>query len=195
MPADGPEEEQAPGDVAGFGRAVAIDEPRQRGAIALEILTHAIQPFDLRRSDQAVRRQGGFGHAIARQPLQGVVAFTRGGELERRVRPHGFEHLVQRASRDCALGSQQQALIDQGSCRAERFVAPRRGTVVPRNDGCGCFDRKPARQHAETAEYALLVRAKQLITPGDRRIHRLLALGEIARPDGREQDVMLESAQ
>ncbi len=32
-------------------------------------------------------------------------------------------------------------------------------------------------------------------SPGGRRIHRLLAFGEIARADGREQDVVLESAQ
>ena len=38
-------------------------------------------------------------------------------------------------------------------------------------------------------------RGQELITPGDRRIHRLLAFGEIARADGREQDVVLESAE
>jgi hypothetical protein len=125
-----------------------------------------------------------------RQPLQGVVAFTRGGEFERRVRPHGCEHLVQRASRHCDLSSQQKAFVDQARCRAERLIAPRRGPLTTR-DG---FDRKPPRQYAETPEDALLVRAKQLITPRDRRIHRPLALGEIARPDSREQDVVVESA-
>ena len=33
--------------------------------------------------------------------------------------------------------------------------------------------------------------AKQLITPGDRRVHRLLAFREIARASGREEDVVL----
>jgi hypothetical protein len=39
------------------------------------------------------------------------------------------------------------------------------------------------------------VRGEQLVTPSDRRIHRLLALGEIAWPDGREQDVVPEAAE
>ena len=44
-------------------------------------------------------------------------------------------------------------------------------------------------------EGPLLIRAQELITPGDRRIHRLLALGEITWADGRKQDVALESAE
>ena len=99
MPPDQPEVHQPPRDVGRFGGTAALDEPRQRAAVALEIVTHAIQPFGLRGSDQPLRGEGGFGGAIARQPLQGVVALARRGELERRVRPHGFEHLVQRTSR------------------------------------------------------------------------------------------------
>ena len=98
MPADAPEEEQTPRDVGCFGGAVAIDEPGQCAAVALEIVTHAIQPLALRRADQPLRGQGGFRGAIAHQPLHGVVALARRGELERRVRTYGFEHLVQRTS-------------------------------------------------------------------------------------------------
>ena len=49
-----------PRDVGCFGGAAALDEPRQGAAVALEIVTHAIQPFDLRRSDQPLRSEGGF---------------------------------------------------------------------------------------------------------------------------------------
>ena len=69
-----------------------------------------------------------------------------------------------------------------------------RGILTTGKDRRGCLDRKATRQRAETAEHALLVRAEQLITPGDRRIDRLLAFGEIARADGREQDIVRESA-
>ena len=99
VPPDHPEVHQPPRDVGRFGGTAALDEPRQRAAIVLEIVTHAIQPFGLRRTDQPLRGEGGFAGAIARQPRQCVVALARRGELERRVRAHGFEHLVQRASR------------------------------------------------------------------------------------------------
>ena len=65
-----------------------------------------------------------------------------------------------------------------------------RGTLTTGKDRRGCLDRKTTRQRAETAERALLVRGQELIAPGDRRIHRLLAFGEIARAGGREQDIV-----
>ncbi len=77
----------------------------------------------------------------------------------------------------------------------ERFVAPGRGTLTTGKDRRGGLDRKASRQHAETAESALLVGVEELITPGDRRIHRLLAFGQIARSGGREQDIVRESAE
>ena len=77
----------------------------------------------------------------------------------------------------------------------ERFVAPDRVPLTTGKDRRGGLDRKTARQRAETTERALLVRVKQLITPGDRRIDRLLAFGEIAWADGREQDIVAESAE
>src|SRR6478672_1004932 len=58
----------------------------------------------------------------------------------------------------------------------------------------GRVDRKTTRQRAEAAEGALLVRAKELIAPSDRRIHRLLALRKIASADRREQGIVRESA-
>ena len=62
-------------------------------------------------------------------------------------------------------------------------------------DRGGCLDREPPRQRAKTTKHALFVRAEQLITPGDRRIDRPLAFGEIASwADGREQDILRESA-
>ena len=60
VPPDQPEVHQPPRDVGRFGGTAALDEPRQRAAVALEIVTHAIQPFDLRRSDQPLRGEGGF---------------------------------------------------------------------------------------------------------------------------------------
>ena len=100
-----------------------------------------------------------------------------------------------RRRHDRRLGSQQQALVNQAGRRAKRVVAPRRATSPTGKDRRGGVDRKATRQRAEAAEGALLVRVEQLIAPGDRRIHRLLAFGEIARADGREQDVVLEPAE
>ena len=48
---DHPEPHQSPRNLGRLGRTAAFDEPRQDAAVALEILTHAIQPFDLRRAD------------------------------------------------------------------------------------------------------------------------------------------------
>ena len=67
-------------------------------------------------------------------------------------------------------------------------------SCTTRNDSRGCLNRKAARQRAEAAEHALLVRAKQLVTPGDGRIHRLLPFGQIAWADSREQDIVRKSA-
>jgi hypothetical protein len=67
---------------------------------------HAIQPFDLRGADQPFGRQEGFASAVARQPLQGIVALARRDEFERRVRAHRFEHLVQRTRRHGGLCAQ-----------------------------------------------------------------------------------------
>ena len=95
-----------------------------------------------------------------RQSLQGVVALARGDEFERRERPDGLEHPVQRTIRQGGLGSQQQALVDQTGRRAQHVVAAGRGTLATGKDGCGGLDRKSTRQRAETAERALLDRAK-----------------------------------
>ena len=55
VPADHPEVLQPPRDVGRFGWPAALDEPRQRAAVALEIVAHAIQPFGLRRAEQPLR--------------------------------------------------------------------------------------------------------------------------------------------
>ena len=127
MPPDQPEVLQAPRDVGGFAGTAAFDEPRQGGAVALEIVTHAIQPFDLGRPHQPLRGAGGFADAIACQPLQRVVPLTRRGELESRVGSYGFEHLVERTSGHRGLGSQQEALVDQAAAAAQCVVAARPG--------------------------------------------------------------------
>ena len=94
MPSDQPKQHQRPRNVGRFSRTALLDEPRQRAAVILEIVTHAIQPFTLRWPDQPLRGEGGFAGAIVRQALQCVVALARRGELERRKCPHGLEHLV-----------------------------------------------------------------------------------------------------
>ena len=178
-------------------RAVAIDEPRQGGAVALEIVTHAIQPFALRRADQPLRgerrlRRCNSATSPSMASSRSPAAVSSRAAYARTV----SSMLVQRTRRHCrGLGSQQETLVDQAGRRAERFVAPGRGILTTGKNRRGCVDRKPARQRAEAAEGALLGGAKQLITPGDGRIHRLLAFGEIARPDGREQHIVLESAE
>ena len=191
MPPNQPEELQPPRDVGRFSGTSALDEPRQGTAVALEIVAHAIQPFGLRRADQLLRREGGFAGAIARQSLQCIVALARRSELESRERAARF-----RASGTADASPPRSRLAAGGSCRSSR---PRRGArrrslaEEPSRRGKdrrGCLDRKPTRQRAETAEHPLLVRGQQLITPGDRRIDRLLAFGQIARAGGREQDIV-----
>ena len=123
------------------------------------------------------------------------MAFICTRELEDRVRTHRFEHVVQRTTRHRGLGLQEEALVDQTSRCEERFVASR-----PRNPHDRQGPPRPPlsetpRQHAQTAEHALLVRGQQLITPSDSRIDCLLAFGEIARAGGREKDIVHESAE
>ena len=84
---------------------------------------YSIEPFALRGADQALCSQGGFRGVIAHQPLHGVMALTRRGELESGVPSDGFEHLVQRTSRHCRVGPHDEAFVDQAGHRAERFVA------------------------------------------------------------------------
>ncbi len=99
VPPNQPEVLQTPDDVGRFGGTSALDEPPQRAAVVLEIVAHAVQPFGLRKSDQPLGGTSSVTGAIARQRLQGVVALAGRRELECRVRPHGFEHLVQWTSR------------------------------------------------------------------------------------------------
>ena len=56
IPPNQPEELQAPRDVGRFGGTAALDEPPQGAAIILEIVTHAIQPFGLRKSTNPAAR-------------------------------------------------------------------------------------------------------------------------------------------
>ena len=47
-----------------------------------EIVTHPVQPFGLRRTDQSQPRARRFFQAVARQSGQRIVAFAGGGKLE-----------------------------------------------------------------------------------------------------------------
>ena len=93
VPANQPKEHQMPCNVGRFGGSVVFDEPRQHDAVALEIVTHAIEPFHLRGAHHAFHRTCGFTRAVARQPLHRVVALI-GRKLEGRIRPHCFQHPV-----------------------------------------------------------------------------------------------------
>src|SRR5207237_239744 len=173
--ADEPEKHQLPRDLGRFRGTVALDEPSQAGAVALKIFTYAIQPFDLRRSNQPLPGEDGFRRAIADQPLQRLVTLARSDELERPVRTHGLEHVVQRTRRNYrGVGSQQKTLVDQTRRCTERLIGPRRTTLTTGKDRRGRVNRKQTGQSAEAAEGALLLRVEQLITPGDRCVHRLL---------------------
>lgn len=123
MPPNDPEEHQWPRDVRCLYGTVVLDERRERATVTVEIFTHPVQPFDLRRSNQPLRRKRSFTRAIAHQPLERIIALTRCGEFKRRVRAHRFQHVVQRAGRhDRGLRSQEKALLDQAGRRAERSV-------------------------------------------------------------------------
>jgi hypothetical protein len=124
--ANHPKKHQTTRDVGRLGGTAALDEPRQGAAVALEIFTHAVQPFDLRRSDQPLRGESGFTRAIAHQPLHRVVAGTRSGELASCERPHCVEHVVQRTRRHHrGLGSQKKAFVHQtGLARSASSYQP-----------------------------------------------------------------------
>src|SRR5262245_14210896 len=76
-----PEEPQAHRNVSRFSETIMFDEPRQGTAVALEVVTHAIQPFNLRGADQRLSRLGASSGPKAPQPPQGVVDFVCSGEL------------------------------------------------------------------------------------------------------------------
>ena len=71
-----------------------FDEPGHGSAVAFELVTDAIQPFDLRKSDHPLGGEGCLTCAIARQSLHRLVTLTGRCELEGRVCPHCFEHFV-----------------------------------------------------------------------------------------------------
>ena len=126
---------------ASSGRPCSISHARAR-AVALEIVVHALQPFDLRRSDQPFGRQDGFAtRSSARAPPAHRRARPPRRAAERRVRAHRFEHLVQRTRRHGGLGAQQQASVDQAGDRAQRACARGRRTITPGQDRRGGFDR------------------------------------------------------
>jgi hypothetical protein len=104
IPSNQPKVLQPPGNDGRFGGSPALDEPPQRAAVIVEIITHAIQPVSLRRSHQPLSRKGAFAGAIARQRLQGVVALARRSELECRVRP---THLITYVGQWFALLNQE----------------------------------------------------------------------------------------
>ena len=165
---------------------------RQRAAVALEIVSHAIEPFRLLRPDKPAPGKGRFTGAVAHHTGERFVPLARGRELERRERSNGFEHLVERTARHRRLGPQKEALVHQAGRRREDIVAACESIRGTGEDGRGRLDRKTARQRAEATEQLLLVRCEQLIAPGHRGVHGLLALGEIARANRRKQRVLRE---
>ena len=48
-----PEEQEMPRNRRGFGCPLTLDQPSQNGAIALQIVSDAVQPFGLRWPDQS----------------------------------------------------------------------------------------------------------------------------------------------
>ena len=157
MPADQPIEHQPPRDVGRFGGTAALDEPCQGAAVALEIVTHAIQPFGLRRSDQPLRGEDGFARAIARQSLQGVVALARGGELSAAyARTVSSIWYSGRVATEVSARSRRLLSIRPAAAPSASSLSGR-GPVTTGKDRRGRLDRKRARQRAEATERALLV--------------------------------------
>src|SRR4029453_7131374 len=57
---------------------------------------------------------------------------------------------------------------------------------MARKDGLRRVNRKETRQHAEATEGTLLLGVKELITPGDRRIQRLLTFRNTRAESGKQ---------
>jgi len=55
------------------------------------------------------------------------------------------------------LGSQKEALVDQASRGAERFIVPGHGTLPTAKDRRGRVDRKKTRERAKASEGTLFV--------------------------------------
>jgi hypothetical protein len=163
--------------------------------MALEILAHAIQPLDLCRSAQPLGGQGGFGGAVADESLHGVVALACNVEFDGRICTNGFEHVVQRTSRNHrGFASHKKTLVHE-ACRGIERIIVARIVVATGEDRSGRLDWEEARQRGEPAKGPLLVRVEELVAPTDCCIHRLLTSREVPRGDGRQQDIILEPAQ
>ena len=152
MSADHPEPDQPPRDVDRLGRTATLDEPRQGTAVALEIFAHAVQPFDLRGSDQPRRGERGFlGWDTRTSPSRASSRSPEAASSRAARRTDGFEHLVQRTRRyRGGLGSCEKALVDQAGHCAERFI-PGRRTLPAGKDGRGRVERKKTRKRAEAS--------------------------------------------
>ncbi len=148
------------------------------------------------RSDQPLRGTGGFTGPVARQPLQCVVALDPTRSVRAPRRPERF-----RASGTADESPPRSPLAAGGSCRsgwpprrAPRRFQPMAASRPARTAAAASIGKRPG-SAPRRRERMLLVRAKELIAPGDRRIHRLLAFGQIARAGGREQNVVPQSAE
>ena len=170
-----------------------VDEPGQSAAVALEIFAHPIQPFNLRRSDQPLRSERRLPRQNRTSPSKASSrspeASSSAAAYARTVSSMWYSGHV--ATADVGDRSSRLLFINAASAPIASSLRGRFGLTTGKN--CGSrVDRKQTWQRAEAAEGALLGRGKELITPSNGRIHRLLAFREVARTDRREQDVVLE---
>ena len=93
-----PERHRAPHDVRCL-RTAALEKPGQRRAIGFEVVANTSQPLGLPGSDERLGCERRFMRAIPHEPFDGIFALAGRGERLGGVRPHGFEHLIQRTRR------------------------------------------------------------------------------------------------
>ena len=193
MAPDYPEPQESPRDVGSFRQTAALDEPRQDDTVTLEIFTHANQPFDLCRTNQPLHGERHFAGAVARQSPQCVIALTRRREFESRVRTHRVEHPIQGHVAATPESDRTRRLL---SIRppTTRSAAPASQTPSrpARTASAASIGKRPGARRSDGRRTAPLGRGAD--SPGHRRVHRLLTLGEIACADGAEQAIVLETA-
>jgi len=162
----------------------------------LEQNGHAVLDTGMTRSALAGKgiKQAKEGHTLGQLSVVAGMAASAGLLLARRVQPlqRKLAQHLQHAEARAALGGPfhlHQAGIYQRRQRQEWLVG-RRFTLGPA-DRLRCLQRPAAHKDAQRAKTLALGRGEQLVAPGNRVPHGLLARGEIARsaaqkrqPDG-----------
>ncbi len=167
-------------------RLTPLQRPRHRRAEVVKIGVQAVQLRHLLWS--VAGRASSFGTLLEDGDVRpaNVVRLTAPLELLEGERPNRLQHpepnLVGRVS-----ATSEQALVNQGG-DAPQHVHP--GATGRRNYPLGRVQGEASGEDGKAPEQCLLLRRQEVVAPGHRVPHRVLAIGEVARSAGQHLETV-----